>query len=90
MSQSPRGLVALHSAVMVEAGTFIRPRDVVNFTPHLTLARLPSAKRLTAEVEALATVSIGPRFTVDEAVLMESETRREGAVHHPVARLPLG
>ena len=29
-------------------------------------------------------------WTVEEVVLMESETRRDGAVYHEVARLPLG
>ncbi|MGZ4677027.1 MAG: RNA 2',3'-cyclic phosphodiesterase [Acidimicrobiia bacterium] len=86
----PAPLAAVHDAVMAEAGGFVRPRDVVNFRPHVTLARLPSPKKLTEEVEALAPVSFGPAFVVDELVLMESETRSTGAVYHPVARLPLG
>ena len=58
--------------------------------PHLTLARLSSPKRLVDEVEALATVPLGPSWTVDALTLYESETRREGARYHEIARLPLG
>lgn len=86
----PTGLAAVHDAVIEAAGDFVRSRDVVHFTPHLTLARLPSPKKLTEEVDALERVTFGPAWTVDEIVLMESETRREGAVYHEVARLPLG
>ena len=60
------------------------------YVPHLTLARLTSAKKLTDEVEALAPISLGPAWTVDELTLFESETRREGAVYREIARLPLG
>ncbi len=84
------GLTAVYDAVMEQAGSFVRPRDVVHFTPHLTLARLPSPKKLAEEVDALERVTFGPAWTVDEVVLMESETRRTGAVYHEVARLPLG
>jgi 2'-5' RNA ligase len=86
----PEPLRTVHDAVMDAASSFVRPRDVVHFTPHLTLARLPSPKRLTEEVEALASVGFGSSFVVDELVLMESETRRGGAVYHAIARFPLG
>ena len=85
----PEPIGAVHAAVMESAGAFLRPRDVIPYRPHLTLARLPSPKKVTAEVEALAEYAFGPAWTVDEIVLMDSETRREGAVYHPVARLPL-
>jgi RNA 2',3'-cyclic 3'-phosphodiesterase len=88
--EDPAGLAAVHAAVIDAAGSFVRSRDVVHFTPHLTLARLPSPKKLTEEVDALGPISFGPSWTVDEVVLMESETRRDGAVYHEVARLPLG
>ena len=86
----PEPLVEVHAAVMRAAGGFVRPRDRTVFVPHLTLARLPSAKKLTEDVEALATIAFGPPWTVEELTLFESETRREGAVHRAVARLPLG
>ena len=84
----PLGLV--HDAVMAAAGSFVRPRDVVTFVPHLTLARLSSPKRLNEEVEVLADVTFGSSFTVGELVLLESETRRGGAVYRKIARFPLG
>lgn len=84
------GLTAVHTAVVEAAGAFLRARDLVHFTPHLTLARLPSPKKLVEEVTALERVTFGPAWNVEEVVLMESETRRDGAVYHQVARLPLG
>lgn len=87
---APEPLVRVHDAVMASAEAFVRARDRVAYTPHLTLARLTSPKRLGGEVEALARVDVGPAWTVDELTLLESETRREGAVYHEVARLPLG
>jgi 2'-5' RNA ligase len=86
----PAPLARVHAAVMEAAGDFVRPRDRTGYVPHLTLARLPSAKRVTAEVEALADVALGPGWVADEVTLLESETRRDGAVYHEVARLPLG
>ncbi len=85
----PEPIAAVHEAVMEAAGDFVRSRDVVSFRPHLTLARMSSPRNVTAETEALAGVAIGAPFVVDEIVLMESETRRTGAVYHPIARLPL-
>ncbi len=85
----PEPIGAVHSAVMEAAGGFVRSRDVVRYRPHLTLARMSSPKNVTPEVEALAGVTIGAAFVVEEIVLMESETRRTGAVYHPIARLPL-
>ena len=86
----PAPIDAVHEAVMHAAGRFVRSRDVVGYRPHLTLARMSSPRNVGAEVEALAGVAIGAPFVVDEIVLMESETRRTGAVYHPIARLPLG
>jgi 2'-5' RNA ligase len=83
-------LAAVHEAVMQAVGDFVRPRDRTGYVPHLTLARLPSPKRLTTEVEALAGIAFGPPWTVEALTLFESETRREGAVHREIARLPLG
>jgi 2'-5' RNA ligase len=85
----PAPLAAVHSAVIGAAHAFVRPRDLTEFVPHLTLARTKSAKKLTEDVDALAAISIGPPWTVEELTLYESETRREGAVYREVARLPL-
>jgi 2'-5' RNA ligase len=85
----PEPLAVVHAAVMRAASGFVRPRDRTGYVPHLTLARLPSAKRLTDDVEALREISFGPSWVCDELTLLESETRREGAVYRVVARLPL-
>ena len=83
-------LAAVHSAVISGAHAFIRPRDLTEFVAHLTVARLRSAKNLGDDVDALASIPIGPPWTVEEVTLLESETHREGAVYREIARLPLG
>ena len=79
----------MHSAVIGAAHAFVRPRDLTEFVPHLTLARAKSTKNLTDDVEALTAIPIGPPWIVEELTLFESETRREGAVYREIARLPL-
>jgi 2'-5' RNA ligase len=86
----PDPLVVVHGAVMGAAGAFVRPRDRAPYVPHLTLARLKSPKKLNEEVEALAGITFGPPWTLEELTLFESETRRDGAVYREIARLPLG
>ena len=86
----PEPLAAVHAAVLGAASSFLRPRDVIPYVAHLTLARLGSVKKISVEVDALAETRLGPAWTVDEMVLMESEPRRGGAVYRTVARFPLG
>lgn len=83
-------LQPVHAAVVAASGPLVHPRDRVGFVGHLTLARLTRPTDLRADVEALAGVPVGPAWEVFEAVLFESETRREGAVHHEQARIPFG
>jgi len=85
----PEAFADLHAAVCAASAAFVAPRDRVVFTPHLTLARLRRAADLRPEVDTLEGVAVGPAWTVRELVLFESETRREGALHHEVARIPL-
>lgn len=87
--RDPSGLRAVHDVVLGAASDFVRPRDVIPYVPHLTLARLDPPKRITPEAEALAEVVLGPSWTVDELVLMESEPHRTGSVYRTVARVPL-
>jgi 2'-5' RNA ligase len=56
------------------------------FRPHLTVARAPSARDLRPFVRALGDAPIGPAWRVDTAVLLASETDREGARYTEVAR----
>ncbi len=86
----PEPLTVLHTAVMASANRFVRTRDETSYQPHLTLARLPSRKNLRQDVAALDGYSIGPAWLVDEVVLMESESRKDGAQYHQIARFPLG
>lgn len=59
------------------------------FRPHVTLARAPRARDLRSLVAALGAGPIGPSWTVDHALLFESDTRPDGAVHTERARLAL-
>ena len=87
--RDPEPLAAVHAAVAESAADFIRPRDRTSYVAHLTLARCDSRRRITNEVEALASAAIGPVWTADDVVLFESETRRGGAMYREIARLPL-
>jgi 2'-5' RNA ligase len=60
------------------------------FRPHLSLARSPLARDLRALIAALGDGPAGPPWTVDQVVLVESDTRPEGALHTVRARLTLG
>ena len=86
----PEPLAAVHAAVMRAAGDFVRPRDRTTYVPHLTVARMKSAKKVTEEVAALASIPFGPAWTVEELTLFESETHPDGAIYREIARLPLG
>ncbi|MEO6468870.1 MAG: RNA 2',3'-cyclic phosphodiesterase, partial [Acidimicrobiia bacterium] len=88
--RDPVPLQAVHDVVVPASFGFLRPRDVIPYVPHLTLARLDPPKRITPEVEALEGVTLGDAWTSDELVLMESEAHRSGSIYRTVARLPLG
>ncbi|MEP6623142.1 MAG: RNA 2',3'-cyclic phosphodiesterase [Acidimicrobiia bacterium] len=86
----PKPLQPVYDAVIAAGGPFLRARDVIPYVPHLTLARLDPVKKIADVVEALDGAVLGPRWTAEELVLLESETRRGGSVYRPVARLPFG
>ena len=68
------------------------PPDTKPFTPHVTLGRVRVPARgadLTAAVAACATSDAGA-WTPDAVVLFESRLQPSGAVHEPLATLPLG
>lgn len=60
-----------------------------DFHPHLTLARRSRPGSLQGLVDTFGPTPVGDAWTAAAAVLFESETRREGAVHHERARFPL-
>lgn len=59
------------------------------FRAHLTLARVARSRDLRAVVTALDECGESERWTVDEVVLFESDTRAGGAVHTAVTRFGL-
>jgi RNA 2',3'-cyclic 3'-phosphodiesterase len=60
------------------------------FRPHLTLARASTPTDLRDAVAVLEMVGdVGPAWTVDHVVVVESDTRPEGAVHREIARVAL-
>jgi 2'-5' RNA ligase len=61
-----------------------------DFSPHLTIARSPRARSLANLVHSLGDGPVGPLWDVSEVLLMESDTRWDGAVYHEVASFPLG
>jgi len=58
------------------------------YRPHLTLARSARSRDVRAVLDQLA-VAASPAWTVDEVVLVESDTRADGAVHAARERFPL-
>jgi 2'-5' RNA ligase len=83
-------LAALAGAVCDEtARVGFAPEDRP-FQPHLTLARASTPTDLRDAVAALEMVGdVGPAWTVDHVVVVESDTRPEGAVHREIARVAL-
>jgi 2'-5' RNA ligase len=71
------------------AAVGVDPEDRA-FRPHLTLARAPKARDLGGLVAALGDGPAGPRWTVEQVALVESDTRPEGPVHTVRARFALG
>jgi 2'-5' RNA ligase len=82
-------LIDLHAMVAAATRDFIGRRDRIALKPHLTLARLKRTSDLTADVEALERVAVGPPWMVTELVLLDSDTKPSGAVYTEHARFPL-
>jgi 2'-5' RNA ligase len=82
-------LIDLHGAVAAATRDHIGRRDRITLKPHLTLARLKRPLDLTADVNALERVPIGPPWELTEVILFESETRPSGAVYREEGRFKL-
>ena len=63
--------------------------DAHEFTPHLTVARVPRRKDVTAVLAALGDEPVGTPWPVDDVVLVSSDTQPTGAVYSEIARVPL-
>jgi RNA 2',3'-cyclic 3'-phosphodiesterase len=83
-------LIDLHATVAAATRDFIDRRDRITLKPHLTVARLKRTVDLTADVEALEGVPVGPPWTLTELVLLESDTKPSGAIYTEQGRFPLG
>jgi 2'-5' RNA ligase len=83
-------LVALAGAVAGLTATVGFAAEDRPFRPHLTLARASTPTDLRAAIAVLDTVGdIGPAWTVDHVLVVESDTRPDGAVHREIARVVL-
>jgi RNA 2',3'-cyclic 3'-phosphodiesterase len=83
-------LAALAAEVGAATGALGFEGDARSFQPHLTVARAPRPRDLRALAGALGGGPTGPPWTVDEIVLLESDTQPEGAVYRTVAHVPVG
>ena len=72
----------------VAAGFVPEPRP---FAAHLTVARVPRPRDVTAVLDALDAVdeTVGAAWAVDDVVLVSSDTRPTGAVYEEIARIRL-
>jgi 2'-5' RNA ligase len=88
--ESRDALIDLHATVAAATRDFIDRRDRISLRPHLTLARLKKNVDLTADVEALENVPVGPPWTLRELHLLDSDTRPDGAVYTEYASFTIG
>jgi 2'-5' RNA ligase len=89
VSEGAGPLVALAGAVGRATAPLGFAVDATPMHPHLTVARARPPRRVADAVAALDAAAWGPAWTVDEIVLVESDTRPSGAVHTEVARVRL-
>jgi 2'-5' RNA ligase len=82
-----RGPAGAVERAAVGAGLAPEPRP---FRPHLTLARIRTPRPIQPLLREIGSDPIGPAWTVDDVVLFESDTRADGAVHHPIHSFHLG
>jgi len=79
-------IAAAVEAASVAVGFEPEPRA---FRAHLTVARVPTPRDVTAVLTALGDDEAGRAWPVDDVVLVSSDTRADGAVYSEVARIPL-
>jgi 2'-5' RNA ligase len=59
------------------------------YHPHLTVARMKQPGDVREAIAALSATEVGPEWTVDELLLMRSDTKPTGAEHEVIARTAL-
>ncbi len=64
------------------------PCETRSFKPHLTLARMRSARDLSKDLDVIMQrqIATGPFFSISSAVLFESVLKPQGAQYHPIKR----
>jgi 2'-5' RNA ligase len=83
------GLAHLAAAVARATEPFGFAPDHDEFTAHLTVARSPRPRPLVNVVRSLGDGPVGPMWDASDVVLMESDTRPQGAVYRAVERFAL-
>jgi 2'-5' RNA ligase len=81
-----RRLAAAVESASVAAGFAPEPRP---FRPHLTVARVARPRGVGTVVDALGDDAVGRAWSVEDVVLVASDTRPSGAVYSEIARVPL-
>jgi RNA 2',3'-cyclic 3'-phosphodiesterase len=87
--RDPEPLATLAGAVTRATATLGHAAEDRAYHPHLTVARAGRPCAVMPLVDALGGMGPGPAWTVSDVALVESDTRREGAVHTERARLVL-
>jgi len=82
-------LAALAGTLSVATAPLGFDADDRPFRAHLTLARSNRPRDVRALVDRLSAGPASPPFAVDRVVLIDSDTRAEGAVYTERARFPL-
>ena len=89
IDEGQKELARLAASVFRATEPFGYVPDHESFTAHLTVARSPRARSLASLVTSLGDGPVGPMWDATEAVLMESDTRPQGAVYRPVEHFTL-
>ena len=80
----------LQSGIEEAAAEFGFEREKRNFSPHLTLGRIRSSKRVGELMSELGRVDPKPlKFLAREVILFKSDLKPTGAVYTPLKILPL-
>jgi 2'-5' RNA ligase len=88
-TEGAEALAALAGALGTAAASLGFEPPTRTFRPHVTVARASRARDLRGLAAALGDDAVGPSWLVAETILLESDTRRDGARYREVTRLPI-